>query len=402
MSQAASPSSTTLHGRLLLVARLTWLALMIPTVVLSVLAQIELAREPLPDCTTQACEDPFTPTLQDLPLLEQEGLTFLVDGLSKAVFAVPLLITFLLVAVVAWRRFDDWVALLVTFSLASVLGLLLTSADDALLRQYPALDTPVGALHSLGILSWVALAFVFPNGRLSPHRPRLALTLAIVMFATMFGGPLMPRAVAGPANWLGILLTAVTLIGGLGAQVYRYRHVSDAVQRQQTRWILLGFTGPLLTFLLWFTAFTFFHASQPTLARVYFIAAVTPFLAAGILVFPLAIAFSVLRYRLWEIDVVINRTLVYITLTIALGAAYLGSTVVLQTVFRASTGQESDVAIAVSTYRRLSAAASRHQVGFEGGNLANSGTSLGSRWLRLPARAYRGHERRAVCHPKCG
>ena len=110
--------------------------------------------------------------------------------------------------------------------------------------------------------------------------------------------------------WLGVLLTAATLIGGFGAQLYRYRHFSDAVQRQQTRWILLGFTGPLFTFLLWLATFNFFSTSQPTVARVYFIAAVTPFLVVGILVFPLAIAFSVLRYRLWEIDVVINRTLV--------------------------------------------------------------------------------------------
>ena len=198
MARVASESSSSLRGRLLLLIRLAWLALMIPTVVLTVLSQIEFAKEPLPDCRIQECEDPFDFTLQDLPLLEQEGLTFFVYSGYELVFAIPLLVTYLLVAVVIWRRSDDWVALLVTFTLASTVGLMFTSADDALLRRYPALDTLVATLQSSGILSLVALLFVFPDGRLVPDRPRLALIGAIVLLAVAIGGLLMPSAGAAP------------------------------------------------------------------------------------------------------------------------------------------------------------------------------------------------------------
>ena len=354
MSRAASASPTALHGRVLLLARLTWLALMIPTVGLGVLAQIEFAREPLPDCRTQACEDPFDFTLQDLPLLEQEGLTFFVDSSYELAFAIPLLITYLLTGVVVWRRSDDWVALLVTFSLAALLGLWLTGAVDALLRRYPGLDTPVTTLQSLGLVSWIALAFVFPDGRLVPNRPRLALVTALVVSAAMFG-PLLWQGSAD-RTWTSLafflayaILYVGTLVAGLAAQVYRYRHVSDALQRQQTRWVLLGFTGPVLVTFLVFVAVIFFPSDQPTLARVYFIIAVTPFLLVGILVFPVAVAFSVLRYRLWDFDVVINRTLVYGTLTAVLVGTYVGGIVGMQAAFRAITGQENSLAIVAST-----------------------------------------------------
>jgi hypothetical protein len=65
--------------------------------------------------------------------------------------------------------------------------------------------------------------------------------------------------------------------------------------------------------------------------------------------FPIAIGFAVLRYRLWDVDLLINRTLVYGTLTGALAAVYFGSVVLLQQLFRILTGQASVVALVLST-----------------------------------------------------
>ncbi len=72
------------------------------------------------------------------------------------------------------------------------------------------------------------------------------------------------------------------------------------------------------------------------------------FLATGFLGLPLAIGLAVLRYRLYDIDVVINRTLVYGALTAVLGSAYLGSVLLLQLVLAPVTSQ-SDIAVAGST-----------------------------------------------------
>jgi hypothetical protein len=67
------------------------------------------------------------------------------------------------------------------------------------------------------------------------------------------------------------------------------------------------------------------------------------------LLFPLTIAFSILRYRLWDIDLLIRRTLVYAALTALLLIVYFSSVVLLQQVLRALTGQDSQVVIVIST-----------------------------------------------------
>jgi LytS/YehU family sensor histidine kinase len=64
---------------------------------------------------------------------------------------------------------------------------------------------------------------------------------------------------------------------------------------------------------------------------------------------PIAVGIAVLKYRLYDIDLIINRALVYVTLTVLLAAAYVGGVVGLQAAFRTLSGQESTLAIVAST-----------------------------------------------------
>jgi len=133
-----------------------------------------------------------------------------------------------------------------------------------------------------------------------------------------------------------------TNVPGLFAQLYRYRYVSTPLQRQQTKWVVLGIiVGALvaggLGLLLLF---------NPSGLSVLILLPV----AYLILLFaPLSFGIAVLRYRLWEIDIIINRTLVYGTLTVILTLVYVGLVIGLQALLRGIISQDSGVAIVLST-----------------------------------------------------
>jgi hypothetical protein len=118
--------------------------------------------------------------------------------------------------------------------------------------------------------------------------------------------------------------------------IVRFRR-SIGVERQQLKWIVYAGVAAAGGF-----AFTLF-LSEPLTNAVFAVA----FLAfIGV---PVAAGFAILRYRLYEIDLLINRTLVYVPLTAMLALVYAGGVVGLQYVFRAFTGQESTLAIVAST-----------------------------------------------------
>jgi hypothetical protein len=120
--------------------------------------------------------------------------------------------------------------------------------------------------------------------------------------------------------------------------VVRFRR-SRGEERQQIKWVVYA-----VVLLIFFTLIDQILLED----RIPFIADIILFLVffEGLWV---TIAVAILRYRLYDIDVVINRTLVYATLTAALVLIYLGGVVLLQYVFRALTGQGSQLAIVAST-----------------------------------------------------
>ena len=67
------------------------------------------------------------------------------------------------------------------------------------------------------------------------------------------------------------------------------------------------------------------------------------------MVFPIAVVFSILQYRLWDVDLVINRALVYTMLTVVLAAVYFGSVILFQRITIRLTGTNSDLAVVLST-----------------------------------------------------
>ena len=135
----------------------------------------------------------------------------------------------------------------------------------------------------------------------------------------------------------------------MGAQVYRYRRVSTSRERQQTKWVVFGFSIGIIGFLLVIVLGNAFLPAAGLQSSVLRTLVAGTLIYGFLLLVPISIATAILRSRLYDIDVLINRTLVYVTLTATLALIYIGSIIVLQSLLRSVINQNSDVAIVVTT-----------------------------------------------------
>jgi hypothetical protein len=153
------------------------------------------------------------------------------------------------------------------------------------------------------------------------------------------------------AIWLdvvGIVFYWGALISMVIAQIYRYRQVSSPIQREQTKWVVYSLA---MTILLVVGLFLLPQLLVPALGQAGTLLAAMSYSVANLLYLPLPIDFgiAILRYRLYDIDVLINRTLVYLMLTAILALIYIGIVIGLQYLLRGIINQHNDVAIVVST-----------------------------------------------------
>jgi len=234
-----------------------------------------------------------------------------------------------------------------------------------------ALFARPGALPGAEVAAWFAtwtflpalfcipvyLFLLFPDGRSVSRRWRPVAWLAGVgLLATTLGNALSPGRLAQPpfesvenpagieaiGGWIdvvvgfGFWLTLASILLAGASLVYRFRRARGP-ERQQLKW----FAGSAVLFAATSVAYTVLPGVPEQAGQI-----ATLFAFAGI---PVAVGFAILKHRLYDIDVVINRTLVYGLLTTVLAAAYLGGVVLLQGAFRALTGQESQLAIVAST-----------------------------------------------------
>ena len=282
------------------------------------------------------------------------GLGFLVAFLAFAIVGV-------LVAARQPRNPIGWLLCLIG-SCAGVGLLAYEYADIALFIGDLAEGDVAALLLSVGILptfSLLGLALLlFPDGRLPSRRWRPAAAAAIVGSATMLVGyALRPgpldepfESVANPFGTgsfelmsalvgLGWLLSAVS-VGLAGVAMVRRLRIATGVRRQQLKWIALAASvaGVLfvLNFLSWVVAMPLGGGLWNLIFGLTF---------AG---FPVAAGIASLRYRLYDIDVVINRALVYTTLTSTLAGTYLAGILLLQLVLSGVTA-DNGLAIAGST-----------------------------------------------------
>jgi hypothetical protein len=154
-------------------------------------------------------------------------------------------------------------------------------------------------------------------------------------FARPAGTELTAEGVAGKLGRVGIFIILVSWLFAVAAMIMRMDQARGA-ERQQLKWFVYSVAVLVIGFLAAFLGFGLHSVAW--------------FLGIAAFNFlPVAAGIAILRYRLYDIDFLINRTLVYSALTAALALVYVGSIVLLQGLFRALTGETSQLAVVAST-----------------------------------------------------
>lgn len=277
-------------------------------------------------------------------------------GLSTQFYAAYMVSLEVLVAfgfaalglLIFWRRSEDAVALFVAAA-CLLFGTTIVPTTQALAATNPAWRLPVDYITAAGFASGLLLFYLFPNGRFVPSWTRY---LAVPWIAWVIAWPLVPAI--NPDNWPLPYAFASKLLWystGLAALIFRYRKCSTPVERQQTKWVVFGLTAGFVGFTLFNLLVVLFPALQGRApGRVLYMLLGYPVLAIiPLLLVPISFAFALLRYRLWQIDLIIRGTLVYGVLTLALILLYFASVFLLQQVAVAILGRTSVLAVAAAT-----------------------------------------------------
>jgi hypothetical protein len=281
--------------------------------------------------------------------LTQLGLS--VDIYASYLFALGVVVAvacFALAVIIFYRRSNDLMALFTAMMLV-LLGATIWGTADILATIHPTLGFLGNVLAVLNLTSLFLFLYLFPDGQFVP---RWTFWLAIVLVTVMVPIALFPGPPFDMKKWSPLAFALFLLcwvLPGVIAQVYRYRHVSDPMQRHQTKWVVFGLTAALTGWAGVIILLATVPSLQPGSVAADFIGATAT--AGFVLLIPLSLTIAMLWHHLYDIDILINRTLVYGVLTAMLAVVYFGGVAATQATFHTLTGQEEQpqLAIVVST-----------------------------------------------------
>jgi signal transduction histidine kinase len=305
-----------LRGGWLICGRLLWLVIVVPSYALFVanvpayFASLHLLRAP----NMQTFSVQLIPG--DVQALQSMGLS--VDFYAMGMVVVSLLFQFsyaLVGILIFWRRSEYTIALLTSFSLM----MLPFGFAYLTLQALPSTwSWSIPFLNSLGNASVLLCAYVIPDGRFAPRWIRW---VALVMLGYWIAVALVPSWELG-RSLPSLVLFCGFCIGAVLVQVYRYRHVSTPRQRQQTKWLIFGISIAVASNIA--ARLLYYFVLLPLLGGSPLAAALElTLIMLSLLVIPATFGIALFFSHLWDIDIIINRTLVYGALTASAVGIYV-------------------------------------------------------------------------------
>jgi hypothetical protein len=265
---------------------------------------------------------------------------------------------------------------LITFGV-TVTSLEIASSPLNSLKMYqPFWQLPVMILQGLGLGLILLVFYIFPDGHFVPRWTRplayiwifwlaawiffsgnglasgtLSPFTQFIMRILMYDTNMVSRVTDALRAYSLVVVLVLWFSSGIFAQIYRYMKVSSPAQRFQTKWAVFGLTAAVLIYFVSrvLPPYVMIAMGDAGYSHLIFELVTLPISTMALLLAPISISISIRRYRLWDVDLLINRTLVYGGLTAFVGLGYLVEVIALQFIFTRITGNESTLFITIST-----------------------------------------------------
>ncbi len=269
------------------------------------------------------------------PVAAPAWYSMLMSFAQGAVSLLAAMVSLILAGVIFWKKRQDPGALFVSFYLLAY-GIIMAGpleALDGFPALFPGASVPAGLFLSidqiLGLqaalfIPTLLLFYLFPDGHFVPRWTRYA-ALVLLLITPLFIHVTVAEWLPTPTTRAGVTfgLYFILLVVGMYAQIYRYRRIAGPIERQQTKWAVLGFVLFVLILSVSQIPYTIAAQIPPGAPQPWWM----PLSALGwwlaMCIIPLSLAIAVMRYRLWDIDLLIHRTLVYSSLTALIVIIYV-------------------------------------------------------------------------------
>ena len=277
----------------------------------------------------------FAPPPRTIIALKQAGLSSILWTWSQIIPDVILAVSFTIIGISIYtQKKNDFTIYVVSLMLISS-GTTILNVADAFSGAFPNFSISVQFIRAVSWTTMLLTLYIFPNGKFNPKWVWILFIGWLIFTWSWFFFPSLPH---NPTQH-GAFTTNNNYIwylhwfgSGIAVQIYRWFNFSNAEEKQQSKWVVFGlFSAVVITFWEELPSFMYpILVQHSTPHSVWYAMISTIAFAIGMLAIPISIVFSIQEQRLWQIDYVINRSIVYSLLLVFILGILMGMVFLFQ------------------------------------------------------------------------